>query len=222
MKKVLILTVTAGNGHNACAKALKNKLEAMGDVQIKVVDIVKEYGSRFDSWVVDKGYSLAVSRLPWLYDLFYNRFMKYTPNQRYSYFAQKVALGVIDGLYKEILNFQPDVIYSSHFYGAIAISDLRLKYALPCKVIVSCLDYVYSPFWQAGIGVDYFTIPNSDFIEQGKYLGYDEKKLMPIGIPINEKIYHGLNRRDAQEKLELQKDVPTILVMFGGGFWSGG
>ena len=135
MKKVLILTVTAGNGHNACAKALKNKLETMGDMQIKVVDVVKEYGSHFYAWVVDKGYNFVVSRLPWVYDLFYNHFMKLKPNQRYTYFAHKVALGIIDGLYREILEFQPDVIYSSHFYGAIAISDLRLKYALPCKVI---------------------------------------------------------------------------------------
>ena len=222
MKKVLILTVTAGNGHNACAKALKNKLEAMGDVQVKVIDVVKKYGNRFDAWVVDKGYNFAVSKLPWVYDLFYNHFMKYRPNQRYNYFAQKVALGIVDGLYREILQFKPDVVYSSHFYGAIAISDIRLKYYLPCKVIVSCLDYVYSPFWQAGIGVDYFTVPNIDFVEQGKMLGFEENKLLPIGIPVNEKIYNVLSKEEALDKLALPKDAPTILVMFGGGFWSGG
>lgn len=222
MKKVLILTVTAGNGHNACAKALKNKLESMGDVQIKVIDMVKEYGTRCDAWLVDKGYSLAVSKLPWVYNLFYNHYMKLKPEQRYAYSVHKVALSIIDGLYREILDFQPDVIYSSHFYGAIALSDIKLKYSLPCKVIVSCLDYVYSPFWQAGIGVDYFTIPNNDFVEKGITLGYNEEKLLPFGIPIEDKFSHAPSKEEALNKLALRKDVPTILVMFGGGFWSGG
>ena len=41
MKKVLILTVTAGNGHNACAKGMKRKLESTGDCEVKIIDLLK-------------------------------------------------------------------------------------------------------------------------------------------------------------------------------------
>ena len=41
MKKVLILTVTAGNGHNACAKGMKRKLESTGDCEVKIIDVLK-------------------------------------------------------------------------------------------------------------------------------------------------------------------------------------
>ena len=41
MKKVLILTVTAGNGHNSAANAMKNKLQENG-YEVKVVDIIKD------------------------------------------------------------------------------------------------------------------------------------------------------------------------------------
>ena len=62
MKKILILTVTAGNGHNACAMAMKEKLEQLGDVEVKIVDILKEYSTPFNIWVADKGYNIAIGK----------------------------------------------------------------------------------------------------------------------------------------------------------------
>ena len=38
MSKILILSVTAGNGHNACAAGMKNKLEEKG-AEVRVIDI---------------------------------------------------------------------------------------------------------------------------------------------------------------------------------------
>ena len=65
MKKILILTVTAGNGHNACARGMKNKLEKLsGEVEVKIVDLLKCYSSKRDFWITDRGYSIAVSKLP--------------------------------------------------------------------------------------------------------------------------------------------------------------
>ena len=45
MKKILILSVTAGNGHNACARCMKNKLEEIAgeEVEVKVVDLLKTF-----------------------------------------------------------------------------------------------------------------------------------------------------------------------------------
>ena len=60
MKRILILTVTAGNGHNACAKAMKEKLESeYDDVEVKIIDLLKTYSSAIKIWVADKGYSIA-------------------------------------------------------------------------------------------------------------------------------------------------------------------
>ena len=60
MKKVLILTVTAGNGHNACANAMRQVLLDKG-AEVKVVDLLKSYSTKLNVWVADGGYSLAAS-----------------------------------------------------------------------------------------------------------------------------------------------------------------
>lgn len=222
MKKVLIITVTAGSGHNVCANFMKEKLEKKGDVEIKVVDLLYAYSTKLRAWVADGGYNFVVgSGLLPLYDKYYNHYKKAKPEDRYSCATQKTVISTLDGLLKEILEFQPDVIYSTHFYGAIAITDLKLVYDLPCKTIVTNLDYVYSPFWEAGIGVDYFSIPHEDFIAEGLRKGYTREQLVVTGLPIDERTLDKLNTQDARKQLGLDEDVFTIMVMFGGGCWGG-
>ena len=225
MKKILILTVTAGNGHNACANGMRDKLKQMDpSVDIKVVDLLKSFSNPMSIWFADSGYNFAVSRALPIYHYFFINFKNIPPEYRYSRkcVAQGASLSTVDGLLKEIYDYKPDVIYCTHFYPAIAISDLRLKYNIPCKVIVSNLDYVNSPFWEAANGVDYFAIPNEDFIDECIYKGYKLNQLLPIGLPVDERTLEIVDKKEARRKLGLDENTPTIMVMFGGGFWSGG
>ncbi len=220
MKKVLILTVTAGNGHNACAYAMKAQLEA-GGVTVEVVDIIKKYSTHLTKFFVNKGYCFAVSRLPKIYNKFYDKYREANPAKRYKCRAQGAALSTVNGIYKKICEFKPDVIYCTHFYGAIALSDLKLVNKLPCKCIASILDYVISPFWEAGINLDYLTIPNKDFTNELLFKGYEKSKLLPLGIPCNAGNTY-IDKRSARKKLNLDEDCFTVLTMFGGGYWKGG
>ncbi len=223
MKKILILTVTAGNGHNACAKAMKEKLENSNEiVEVKIVDVLKTYSTPFNVWLVDKGYSIAIGKLPHLYEFFYEHYRKKNPKYRFKCAGQNVAMEIVTGLYKEINEFKPDVIYCTHFYCGIAITDLRLVYDIPCKVIITSLDYVHSPFWEACINVDYFVVPNEDFILPSLKLGFKREQIKPFGIPVNEKFYGEIDKKFAREKLNIDSNLFTIMIMYGGGQWGGG
>ncbi|MBD5636429.1 MAG: hypothetical protein HDP28_01220 [Clostridia bacterium] len=222
MKKILILTVTAGNAHNACALGMKRELERSGNAQVKIVDLLKSCSTKLNAWIAESGYCLAVSKFPKLYNAFYRRYRKADPNKRYSCPAQGTALSTVNDLLQEILNFQPDVVYCTHFYGAIALTDLKLVYSLPCKVIATSLDYVNSPFWEAGIGVDYLTLPNEDFIDTYLNLGYAREQLLPCGIPVDTRTLLPADKAAARKILGLGENLFTVAVMFGGGSWSGG
>ena len=222
MKKVLIITVTAGNGHNACARGMKEKLESKGSVEVKVIDLLKEYSTSLNTWVADRGYCLAVSKLLKTYNMFFRHYQKCKPENRYKCPSQDTIISTVDGLMKEILTFQPDVIYCTHFYGAIALTNLKLVYDLPCKTMVFDLDYVNHPFWEACIGVDYFAIPNDDFIEEFEKEGFSRAQLLPIGLPVDDRSREVVDKKEARRRLGLDEEMFTIMVMFGGGYWSGG
>ena len=222
MKKILILTVTAGNAHNACAKAMKEKLESMSDVEVKVIDLLKEYSKALKVWTADKGYNIAVAHFRHVYNMFYEIYKNVPPEDRYKCAAQGMALSVLDGLLKEIYTFKRDVIYGTHFYAGIALTDLKLVYNIPCKVIITSLDYCLSPFWEACVGVDYFALPCEDFIEESIQEGFKLEQLVVSGIPVNEKFYVEKDKKEAKEELGLNPNVFTIMIMFGGGHWAGG
>lgn len=201
---------------------MKDVLIKNGDAEVKVVDLLKAYSTKLDVWVADGGYSLAVSRLPLLYDAFYNKYLHANPAKRYSCPSQSTVITTLSGLFKEILDFQPDVIYCTHFYACIALTDLKLKFNLPCKCVAANLDYVNSPFWEAGIGVDYFAIPNEDFIDEFIAEGYTREQLLPLGLPVNGRTLESVDKKETRKNLGLDADTFTLLVMFGGGFWAGG
>lgn len=227
MKKILILTVTAGNGHNSCSKALKEKLiylagEKGEQVDVKIVDLLKSYTNPVKVWIADGGYNFAIGKLPQAYEWFYNLYKEKDPNDRYKCASQGYAVSISEGLYKEINSFKPDVIFSAHFYGAMAITDLKLIGKIPCKTLVTSLDYVNSPFWEACNGVDYFNIPNEDFADECIYEGFKREQLLTFGIPVREQFLTACDKQKTREELGLDKDVFTFMVMFGGGYWNGG
>lgn len=222
MKRILILTVTAGSAHNACAKGMQREIEKRGDAEVKVVDLLKSFSTKRNAWIADAGYGLAVSRFTHLYNAFYRRYRSAKPYKRYTCAPQKTVLSALTGLLQKILSFKPDVIYCTHFYAAIAITDLKLVYPLPCKVFAATIDYVNSPFWEAGIGVDFLILPNEDFVGTYRALGYRENQLLPLGIPVDGRTVQKADKRTARQELGLVEGVFTVTVMFGGGHWKGG
>ena len=222
MKRILILTITAGNGHNACAKVMKNKLEELGECEVKIVDLLKEFSTPSKVWTSDTGYSLCVSRVLPLYNAFFNRYLKAKNYNRYKCPPQFSVMTALNGLMQEILSFKPDVIYGTHFYCSIALTDLKLTYDLPCKTVATCLDYLVSPFWESGIGVDYFNVSVDDLTEEILSEGYRPEQLLKFGIPVDGRTLETVDKTEAKKKLGLDENVFTFTVMFGGGAWSGG
>lgn len=216
MKKVLILTVTAGGGHNSAARAMKACLENEG-YEVLTVDIYKEFASRFNRWLVDTGYNVAVSRFLRLYNAFYERYRRYPVHKALVSPAHNPIKRVYGGLLKIIYEFRPDVIYATSYHSAIAVADLKRAYPIPAKVVTCMLDYVVSPFWEsAADGVDKICLADKSFYDEIIFKGYNFLQTAVTGIPVKT---GGKDKRSAREELGFKDDRFTVLIMFGGGYW---
>ena len=69
--KILLLSVTAGYGHHATAKALADLFEQRG-AEVEIVDVY-EYISKMIQQALAKGYLLSSKYTPELYRLFYDK-----------------------------------------------------------------------------------------------------------------------------------------------------
>lgn len=214
-RRVLILTVTAGNGHNACARAMAEELERAG-TEVKIIDYLKAWADRRTVWMVDRGYSLSVAHALRIYNRSYRWLKRRPPEERFQRkFAQKIALEGAEGLLREVYAFCPDVIYCTHFYPATALTDLRLLVPIPAKCYVTLLDYSFNPFWECCIGVDHLNLPTSDLTEKALRLGYRRGQLLFGGIPVAAKFSAAADRCAARRELGLDGNAFTVMVMFG-------
>ncbi len=220
MKKVLILTVTAGGGHNSAAKAMKDYLENRGH-EVKVVDMFNEFAPRITRWTVDKGYGIAVSRFRRIYNAAYARYRISATEKALVSPEQGTVKKVHNGLLEFIYTYRPDVIYATSFHCAVALANLKRVYPLPAKVVTAMLDYVVSPFWEcAAEGVDKIAMSDKVFYHELVCKGFNLKQIEPAGIPAKGCV--AICEETAVSGKSAHKDKRfTVLIMFGGGYWGG-
>lgn len=221
MKKFLIFTVTAGNGHNSAANAVKEQLEKQG-AEVKVVDLLHEFcKSKSFIWVQETGYGIAVKYLTRVYNWFFRHYQKADPKKYYKSPVQSGLYKFYDKVLKLIYSYKPDSIFCSHFLPAIMISNLRKIYPIPATTFAVVTDHTICPFWEAATGIDYLLIPSEKYIPTMIKKGYKKEQLLPYGITVKHKFSKAIDKIKAREILHLQDNVFTIFVMYGGGFWSG-
>lgn len=222
MKKILILTITAGSGHNSAAFAVKQKLNKAG-CEIKVVDLIKEYSNSINAWAFDKGYGLFVGYFRWLYNRLYVKCLKWDYNRAPNCPVQNCETDINGKLLNIIYDFQPDVIFCTAYYCAIALENIKRVYPLPSKNIACILDYGVSPFWEAGAnGLDYLTLSNEELRTELLNRGFQNEQLIETGIPLREEFYEKNDKLHSRRELGLDENLPTLVILYGGGCWHGG
>ena len=78
------------------------------------------------------------------------------------------------------------------------------------------------PFLECAIGIDYITLPTTDFIEDIKKDGFKDSQILCTGLPVKEQFNQVVEKSYARKQLNIDENLFTIMVIFGGGHWSGG
>jgi processive 1,2-diacylglycerol beta-glucosyltransferase len=163
--KALLLTVTAGQGHNSTSYALANYLETQG-VDCTVLDTYK-YLSKLIGDLVDYGYTSLARHSPELHLLMYNKAEKDSSNEkvRKNYLPYTIAEASKKKMQKYINSKQPDVIICTHIFTAIIITQMRRDGILDVKIPVFGIvtDFTLHPFWEDTV-LDYYVIANEQLI----------------------------------------------------------
>ena len=217
MKKYLLLTVTAGEGHNSVTNAIKDKLSENPNNTVKVIDIFKSYGKPGKVALINDGYICACKYALPLYNMVYKSLEKKGPENKNFNAAQTWIDYETPQLLKDIYLYEPDVIICSHFYGGIIITNLRKKYPIPAKVVAVLTDYTVHPYWDASTGIDYLITPTDTLHERLIFKGFKPEQLIPSGIPVKKAFEEKMTKLAARKELGLEKDIFTVLVMAGGG-----
>ena len=212
MKKLLILSVSAGAGHVRAAQAVQEiaEIKKVRTVHIDVMEIVPKLFRK----VYAESYIEVVEKYPELWGYLYNRSDK-NVTSKYRNLMQMVERMNTRKLFKIIEGENPDCILCTHFLPPQLLSRKIEKGKFDIPVWVQVTDFDIHRLWVHDNMSGYFTA--SDEISwRLKDRGIDESLIHTTGIPISTAFQKRLSMRNILKDLGLVKSKTTLLLMAGG------
>ncbi|MCK9479305.1 MAG: glycosyltransferase [Firmicutes bacterium] len=205
--KVLLLSVTAGQGHHQTAMAISEELTKRG-MQCETLDILK-YIDPIICEVVSKSYLMSTKHLPIAYGSFYS-LAERNEAKKEKLLSRLTSTAVSKRVAKYIEQSKPDVIICTHVFAAQVLTHVEKFNGLTIGIVT---DFTIHPYWEE-TALDFYVIASELLMLHAEKKGIDAGKLLPIGIPIHEKFSGRIPKAEARKQLGI-KDKITILVMSG-------
>ena len=187
---MLILSCNTGEGHNSCAKAIKEVFDAKGETCVieDSLRFISEKTSRFISW----GHVFVYRNIPWLFNFGYGFTEKHP-----SYFKEKSCLYNFfakgsDELYKFIVRGTYDTVICVHPFASLMLTEAQKRYHLTLKTAFVATDYTCSPSVQES-SLNYYFIPNEALTSEFECVNITRDKIVACGIPIRQMFYKSIH-----------------------------
>jgi len=221
--KVLLCTITVGEGVNKICRAVAQELENMG-IENEVFNVYQDCPER--AKFVSESYYKIVKRIPRLARFFQRRLGRYDRNllkaKNYKYIKKDVeALRPI--LDKKVNEEGFDVIYSPVASVALTALLLRREGKINCKIVYNIPDFNIPTYAELCNDIDAIISPCKEATENLLKSGFDEKQVFEYKIPIDAKFLVQKDKKAIKDSLNIPQDKFTVLIMSGGfGFGSNG
>lgn len=215
MMKILLLTVSAGEGHNAMSRALELYINSHPDqeIEIKIYDLFKN-NSKIKNWIVNDLY-FGVCKLNIRFANWFYAQQKKSKKEKNT-IVHKATNDMKKHVMEQIDQFQPDAIFCAHTYAGVLMSDFKKegRYDMPVISVVS--DYDISPYTHCISFIDYMVIPEPSFEQPLIKMGFKKEQIKCLGIPVQTKFSQHKDKVAARQELGIDSDTFTIMIMNGG------
>lgn len=208
----LILSVTAGEGHNSTARAIKAALEAH-ESDAEILDTL-EYVSPELAKVIADGYLMVTERAQGAYRIGYRLAEMRRVNEKLD--AMQLATNALS---KELVDYiradRFDAIVFTHPFAGMMCSTMKKRGLISNRTVGILTDFTFHPFWEDCTANDFVVTPDRLLLPQGRRKGFRDDQILPFGIPINPKFSSRIPAREAKAQVGLDPDFRTFLVMGG-------
>lgn len=210
--RVLIFSMTCGQGHNMIAKSLKESFEDF-DATVKIEQF---YDSSKKIKRANNQYFFVCKHFPNLYDKIWNRLRKknHYKKNKLPFFARN-ALKHFKNVIEE---FKPDIIVCTHLYASAVISYMKTNEILSKEIITSTIlfDFTLAPYWEYSKNVDYIFQPFENTTRDLKNKGFSDNQIITLGMPVRKEFCLAYDTNQYKDKLNLTSRF-TIMLQAGGG-----
>ncbi len=213
--KVLIMSVTAGEGHNSTAKAMKNEFESRG-VECEILDTIN-YVSPVIATFIAEGYLLITEKAKNAYKLGYE-----LAEKRKNFLKDYSPMEILNMIFTDELRavFEGDTydaVVFTHPFAGMVLDMMKRKHHINLYTVGILTDFTFHPYWENCTRNDYVIIPDRLLKFQGIRKGFREEQMLPLGIPINPKFSSKAAKTEARRELGLDFGEEKKLILVMGG-----
>ncbi len=212
-KHLLLLSVSAGNGHVRAAQAVEAAARAAGHTATHL-DLLTLVPKDFRKLYADQ-YIKLVDKLPQLWAWLYSksdRPSRDTLVGRLKRLVEKVNTRKLDA---EIARLAPDAILCTHFLPAELLSRQKGKGRALAPLWVQVTDFDVHSLW-IHPHVDHYCVASEEVAFRLADRGIPREKISVTGIPVMPQFSEPLERAVCARELGVAPDRFTAAVMAGG------
>ena len=210
--KILILSVTVGQGHNSCGNAVMSAFEEIG-AECLMLDTLA-LSSKFVASSLNRVYIRMTRRNSKILRSIDDNFLGEDHEGRRKSTSKMIGgMGFAQKVYKAIKAFEPDAIICTHVYSALILTHIRKHKGLSMPVIGINTDFAMAPLWE-DCAMDMFVLACRGMENNVISRGIPNDRLYSFGIPIHKRFQKTTPQNEAREALGIA-DKDTVLLMGG-------
>ncbi len=204
---VLFLTVSTGQGHTSCGRAIEANLKNEG-IKTYFLDVYGYIHPLFGKAISDI-YLFASGKTPKLYGKYYDKedFGKGSIVNVVSNFNKTIK----SKIKKFIIKNRIDVVVCTHLFSGQIMTLLKDEVDTVNIGIVT--DYTIHPRWET-TSLDCYVLADKSLKHLAMKKGIAQEKLLSCGIPVDMKFAEKHDKKEARKKLGFG-DGNLIFVMMG-------
>ena len=209
--RVLIFSATFGAGHVRAAEAISEAIRAKEpSAEIMHLDF-GEFLNKTINKVIKSTYIELIKHTPKPWGKFYYRTSKISPHSVFQRFLNRLGRR---GFLEYIHSLQPDLVICTYPTVAGILAELRLRQTLDIPLVTVLTDYAIHSQW-VHLGVDLYIVGCQEVYEGLVSRGIEKERIKVTGIPVSPKFEVLMDRQIIYDKLGLNTERLTLLVMGG-------
>ncbi len=210
--KVLLMSCSTGEGHNHCAKAVQNALEATGH-HTDFIDMLHLFGEpgpiSFESLL-----NVISTKVPNLFGLMYKA------GERVSELGVTSPVYLVNTTYGqrlcEFINARGyDAVVCSHLFPMETLTFIRRHFEMNATCYGILSDYTCIPFL-AETELDAYFLPHALVRRKCEQAGMPSDKLVVTGMPVDDAFRMPMTKAEARSILGIPAEAKVYLIMTGG------
>lgn len=211
---ILILTASAGAGHNIAAGALAHEFRVQAPAADVIVLDVLAISNGFFRRLYADGYLGLVRYAPtamgWLYDAMDQ------PGRRIRN-ALRILIQDLNKLptTRFVRQHRPRLIVNTHYLPAEFVAQMRHHHQLDCPQVTVTTDFETHRLWVQEPTERYYTATTLGKAYLSTW-GVNPERVVVSGIPVRPGFVNAVARAEARRRCQLPEGRPVVLLLSGG------